>query len=109
MFQKILIPDAKTLSEGKAINIQVADLGFLITKQKGQIIAYKYLCPHQNKHLNGSEETSLDDAGDYAKCSHHGALFSLQDGRCITGPCQGSFLTKATLGIEQGDCYLLLP
>ncbi|MEO9273984.1 Rieske 2Fe-2S domain-containing protein [Marinomonas sp. 5E14-1] len=107
MFKKHLIPNAHNLPEGRALNIKVAENDFLITKHQGRIIAYENLCPHQNRQLNWSSEEVLDEDGDYLKCHHHGALFSPKDGACITGPCQGSQLKKATIGIEQGECYLL--
>lgn len=108
MFNKHLIPNTQSLSEGQALNIKVEKYDFLITKQQGQIIAYKNNCPHQNKPLNSSAEKALDNEGDYLKCHHHGALFSPKDGSCITGPCQGSHLKRAIVGMEQGNCYLLL-
>ncbi|NVK73142.1 (2Fe-2S)-binding protein [Marinomonas sp. CT5] len=108
MFNKHLIPNAQNLPEGKALTIKVEKYNFLITKQKGQILAYENSCPHQNKPLNKLAEQALDEGGDYLKCHHHGALFSPSDGSCITGPCQGSHLKKAIVGIEQGNCYLLL-
>lgn len=107
MFNKYLIPDAQNLPEGKALSIKVEKYNFLVTKQQGQILAFENLCPHQKKQLNWSDDLALDEEGDYLKCHHHGALFSPVDGTCITGPCQGSQLKKATVGIEQGNCYLL--
>ena len=102
MFNKHLIPNTQNLPEGKALNITVEKYNFLVTKQKGQIIVYENLCPHQKKPLNCSSDSELDEEGDYLKCHHHGALFS------PLGPCIGSHLKKATVGIEQGNCYLLL-
>lgn len=109
MFQKYLIPNADMLPEGEARSVKVANQDFLITKQQGQVVAYRNLCPHQKKTLTRPDTSPLDDQGDYIQCGHHGALFSLQDGHCITGPCHGSQLKKATLGIEQGNFYLPLP
>jgi|TARA_R110000744_G_scaffold213189_1_gene332109 nitrite reductase/ring-hydroxylating ferredoxin subunit len=108
VFNKHLIPNTQNLPEGKALNITVEKYNFLVTKQKGQIIVYENLCPHQKKPLNCSSDSVLDEKGDYLKCHHHGALFSPLDGTCIIGPCIGSHLKKATVGIEQGNCYLLL-
>jgi nitrite reductase/ring-hydroxylating ferredoxin subunit len=107
VFNKHLIPNTQNLPEGKALNITIEEYSFLVTKQQGKIIAYENLCPHQKKPLDDASESALDAEGDYLKCHHHGALFSPQDGSCITGPCQGSHLKKATIGIEQGNCYLL--
>jgi nitrite reductase/ring-hydroxylating ferredoxin subunit len=107
VFNKYLIPNAHDLPEGKALSIKIEEYNFLVTKQQGQILAYENLCPHQKKQLNWSDNLALDEEGDYLQCHHHGALFSPSDGVCITGPCQGSQLKKATVGMEQGNCYLL--
>ncbi|MBR7887384.1 Rieske (2Fe-2S) protein [Marinomonas sp. A79] len=109
MFKKYLIPNAQNLPEGTAFTVEAEKYSFLVTKQQGRIFAYENLCPHQNKPLNWSTDSVIDDEGDYLKCHHHGALFSITDGTCITGPCQGRHLRKATVGMEKGDCYLLLP
>lgn len=108
MFYKYLIPDATTLAEGKAMHFTNERGEFLITKQGGQLVAYENCCPHQHKPLNCKSGQCLDEDGDYIKCHHHGALFSPHNGQCITGPCQGHGLKKATLGVEQGKIYLLL-
>ncbi len=108
MFNKHLIPNVENLPEGQALSVNIEQHNFLITKYDGQILAYKNLCPHQNKPLSHSTDCAFDGDGDYLKCTHHGALFSPKDGTCITGPCQGSQLAKATVGMHQGDCYLLL-
>lgn len=107
VFIKHLIPNAQDLPEGQALNITVEKYNFLVTKQQGRVIAFENRCPHQNKPLNASSDEVFDEDHDYLKCHHHGALFSPLDGSCITGPCQGNHLKKATIGIEQGNCYLL--
>ncbi|GAB3488781.1 Rieske (2Fe-2S) protein [Marinomonas epiphytica] len=108
MFNKHLIPNVKDLPEGGALDLQVEKHHFLITRQEGEIVAYQNTCPHQNKPLVWNSAGAFDEGGDYFKCQHHGALFSPRDGSCITGPCQGRHLSKATVGIHKGDCYLLI-
>lgn len=107
MFKKHLIANIEDLSEGKALNLNVADCHLVITKHQNEIIAYENQCPHQNKPLSDVGQSPYDQDGDYLKCDHHGALFSPATGACITGPCQGNHLKRVTIGIEKGRCYLL--
>ena len=53
------------------------------------------------------EDQFLDMDKEYIICSTHGALFNVEDGECIWGPCQGESLTKVELEIHSdGGIYL---
>lgn len=108
MFYKHLIPNAKYLTEGNSLHFQAKHADFVIVKQQGTLLAYENRCPHQKRSLSSDSERFFDDDGDYLKCRHHGALFTPSDGQCIVGPCQGKTLKRATIGLEEGDFYLLI-
>jgi nitrite reductase/ring-hydroxylating ferredoxin subunit len=40
---------------------------------------------------------------DLILCSSHGALFRLNDGFCIGGPCAGRFLWRWPVAVEDGE------
>ena len=44
----------------------------------------------------------LDDDGELIKCSTHGALFNIEEGLCLLGPCKGKRLQKVPFFIENG-------
>ena len=108
MFHKHLVPNAKYLTEGNSLHFEAAHTGFVIVKQQGKLFAYENRCPHQRRSPSCHTEPFFDEEGDYLRCRHHGALFTPTDGQCIAGPCQGKSLKRATLGVEQGNFYLLI-
>ena len=74
-------------------------LGFEVEGQKlfavyldGQCKVYKNLCPHLNIPLEYLPDQFLDREQQYIMCANHGALFRIEDGMCILGPCRGESL-----------------
>jgi nitrite reductase/ring-hydroxylating ferredoxin subunit len=45
------------------------------------------ICPHLGIPLNWAPERFLDLDGTLIQCSSHGALFQIDSGECIAGPC----------------------
>lgn len=72
----------------------------------GSIFAYLNHCPHAGWPLNFDPDKFLDDEGRYLQCSNHMALFEVEDGTCVAGPCPGEKLTPVEVQIRDGDIYL---
>ncbi len=49
----------------------------------------------------------LDGSGDYLACHAHGALFEIETGVCVRGPCLGRRLTAVPLRIDAAGNVLL--
>ena len=78
-----------------------------ITQRDGQFYAYNNLCPHLQTELEYLENQFLDQDGEYIQCSTHGALFSVETGECVSGPCLGEFLEKVNLEVHSdGGIYI---
>ena len=41
------------------------------------------------------------------RCSKHGALFQINDGLCVEGPCQGESLQPLKCIVDNGVIYLV--
>lgn len=69
---------------------------------------YGYLnaCPHTGGPLDWVPGRFLNAEGDLIQCSTHGALFRIEDGFCVAGPCAGASLTPVSLKIQDDDIYL---
>ncbi|MFW2373924.1 MAG: Rieske (2Fe-2S) protein [Gammaproteobacteria bacterium] len=81
------------------------ELLFLI-KKDDQIYAYKNKCPHAGVNLEWQPDEFLDQDKALIQCSMHGALFMIESGQCVSGPCYGDHLDSIQLEIdEQGDIY----
>ncbi len=67
-----------------------------------EVFAYKNSCPHVRLPLDYRPGKFLDYDKKHIHCANHGALFRVEDGYCIKGPCKGKFLTPVDV-IRRGD------
>lgn len=58
-------------------------------------VAYFYInrCPHRGIPLEWQPDQFLDSSASLIQCATHGALFLIESGECIAGPCAGQSLT----------------
>ncbi len=81
----------------------------LFLVRKGQkIFAYLNSCPHTGVNLHWQPDDFLDLDDQFIQCSVHGALFRIEDGLCLHGPCLGASLTGIDICIDEGKVYLLV-
>jgi len=78
-----------------------------LVKRDGQVRAYENVCPHIGAKLNRQPDAFLDADGRHIRCAVHGALFRIEDGRCIHGPCVGESLKPLSVRIESGKVWLV--
>lgn len=67
----------------------------------GELLAYVNDCPHAHTTLDYLPDRffSLDKA--HLLCGTHGALFRIQNGLCVAGPCKGKRLTLVPVHLEK--------
>jgi len=75
--------------------------GFVV-RRGDQVFGYIDRCPHAGWPLALEPDRYLTRAGDYILCSGHAALFRLEDGVCVGGPCAGRRLTPWPVAVA-GD------
>lgn len=78
-----------------------------VVRQAGNCYAYVNSCPHTGVTLDWQPDQFLDSSGTLIQCSTHGALFRIEDGFCIYGPCANRSLTAIPTEIEANQLYLL--
>jgi nitrite reductase/ring-hydroxylating ferredoxin subunit len=71
------------------------------------VFAYENTCPHQGTRLDWESNQFMDDSGERLVCGKHGALFELDSGLCIAGPCMGEVLKAIPVSVEGADICLL--
>jgi len=54
--------------------------------------AYRNRCPHTGAPLDWQPHQFLDERGELIQCAIHGALFAIETGLCLRGPCAGRSL-----------------
>lgn len=80
---------------------------FAIHKQ-GIVYVYANHCPHLGIQLEFMPDQFLDKEGTLIQCAMHGALFRIEDGYCISGPCADQSLKTIPHKITDGILYALI-
>lgn len=87
----------------------IAGTQILVVHKDNQFFAYLNHCPHRGIPLEWQPDQFLDMERQFIQCATHGALFSIEQGICIAGPCPGERLTPITLTIRSQGLYAELP
>lgn len=78
--------------------------GFAV-KISSRIVAYQNQCPHTGAPLNWQENKFLDIFNSHIQCTLHGAIFQIEDGLCVRGPCLGRSLKRIDTVVEKDNLY----
>lgn len=98
----------KELKEGASKGFLVEGHQLFAVKKHGKIHAYKNHCPHLGIQLEFMPDQFLDMEGSLIQCAMHGALFRIEDGYCISGPCVDQSLQPISLEEKDGHLYALV-
>ncbi len=66
------------------------------------MFVYRNRCPHRGVPLEWQPDRFLDPSASLIQCARHGALFLIESGECVAGPCEGETL-RAIDSREDGD------
>ncbi len=94
------------IEEGAALGFELAERNIFAVKKDNVIYVYENRCPHLGIELEYQENQFLDQDGALIQCSTHGALFLIEDGSCIAGPCMGDQLTAIKTEVVDDQLYL---
>jgi nitrite reductase/ring-hydroxylating ferredoxin subunit len=94
------------LEELQSIELEIDERKLFAIRQDNQLYAYWNSCPHMGVPLNWMPGKFLDLDGALLQCSAHGALFQIDNGECIGGPCVGDHLSQIALK-QDGDQYFI--
>jgi len=75
----------------------------------GRIYAYANVCRHIPLTLDLGDGDVMAVDRRHLLCHHHGALYRVEDGTCVMGPCDGSSLVKLDVEVIEGELVLVLP
>ncbi len=93
-------------SRGFEVEIDGAMRPIFVVRRGNEVKGYLNSCPHIGAELNWQPDDFLDADRRYILCAVHGALFQIDDGRCIAGPCRGEALTPVEVTVERGQVVL---
>lgn len=100
------------LPEGEAYEARgfPADLphraGLFVLRFENDVRVYRNRCPHLGTPLNWTPDRFLDREREHIVCATHGALFRVDDGECLAGPCEGDRLEAVEACVRDGVVYV---
>lgn len=98
--------DLAAIPDGDAIGIGTPDGEVVLLRQGLQVLAYRNRCPHLGIELNFMPDVFLDMEKRYIQCANHSALFQIEDGLCVWGPCQGEALVAVAVQVVDGGVWM---
>ena len=66
-------------------------------------LGYVNSCPHQGIWLNFGDGDFFTRDRAFLKCGRHGAVFEIDTGLCIDGPCKDKSLEPLALAVVDGE------
>ncbi|WP_110947292.1 Rieske (2Fe-2S) protein [Pseudomonas bohemica] len=101
--------DKNDLDEGKSRGFEVDGVQLLAVRRVGQVYVYQNRCPHRAVPLQWQLDQFLDASASLIQCATHGALFLIESGECIAGPCEGKSLNPIDCGEDAQGIWVNLP
>jgi nitrite reductase/ring-hydroxylating ferredoxin subunit len=79
---------------------------YLAVRRGRDVHVYVNSCPHLGSPLDFTPGRFLNLEKTHILCATHGALFRIEDGYCVSGPCAGKSLRAAPFHIRDGVILL---
>lgn len=95
--------------DGGSLSILAGEEDLFAVRNGDQLYLYRNNCPHDNVPLNWEPDQFIDASGTMIECANHGALFVVETGECVAGPCLGDCLEPVPFTLKDGQAYLAPP
>ena len=82
--------------------------GFVV-RQGAAVYAYQNFCMHAGHPLNWKPDGFLTGDGSQIICSSHGAIYEIDSGECVAGPCPGKKLRPVEVTVKDGEVVVTGP
>lgn len=94
------VPDASAIvvyaGEGDA------RVSLILTRRGDRVSCFRNRCAHANYPLQRADGRIVVQEGLYMLCGAHGASYTLEDGACAGGPCNGAGLERIAVVVRDG-------
>ena len=104
-----LLINSDEIAEGQSRGFIIDDTNLFIVRHQGQVMAYRNSCPHRKVPLEWLPNKFLNQDKQFIQCSSHGALFTIEHGLCISGPCRHQSLTSLSVEERDKKIYCIIP
>ena len=78
--------------------------GFVV-REGDAVRGYVDRCPHMGVPLARELDAYLSPISRHIACGWHGALFRVDDGACVAGPCAGAALIAWPVAVRDGALF----
>lgn len=95
--------------EGEARGFLHKGQRILVVRREDTLYLYENSCPHRGIPLEWQPDRFLDESGSLLQCATHGALFLIENGECVAGPCAGKHLRPLPWTLRDGSIWLHIP
>ena len=82
--------------------------GFVVRRGE-EVFAYQNHCMHVGHPLNWRPNEFLNQDGSLIVCASHGALYEIDSGICVSGPCPGKTLRPIEVEVRSGNIVVRGP
>lgn len=97
---------ALDIPEGCSKGLNANGQPLLAVRKDGVVYLYKNRCPHRDIALEWMPDQFLDSSASLIQCATHGALFLIDTGECVAGPCEGRYLEALPCSEHDGSIWL---
>ncbi|ORC59814.1 Rieske (2Fe-2S) protein [Pseudomonas floridensis] len=97
------------LPESESRGFELDGHRLLAVRREGRIFVYTNRCPHRGIALEWQPDRFLDSSASLIQCATHGALFLIENGECVAGPCEGQSLTAVACREDAKGVWVMLP
>jgi len=102
-FDELADPGSRAVTVPLAAGQQEA----FVVRCGDRVFAYLNRCPHTGAPLDWMPGQFLSLDQQHIQCAMHCALFRIDDGKCLAGPCEGASLTPVKTAVVAGDVLVL--
>lgn len=96
-----LIPDGK--ARNFVLEMKAGRFHGFVVRRGETVHGYVDRCAHMALPLAQQLDQYLTDDGALIQCSWHGALYRIEDGVCVGGPCAGARLQPWPVSVRDGS------
>jgi len=101
-FDELKDPDSREFRYNEG-----AGRGFVV-RQGTNVFAYQNYCMHVGHALNWKPDKFLTKDGRHILCAVHGAIYEIDNGLCVGGPCPGKKLKPLELEVKDGVVVVMV-
>jgi len=78
-----------------------------VVRRGEAVYGWRNACPHYDyARMAWKKDEFLNSDRTQILCGAHGALFTIETGLCVSGPCEGASLTSVRLTLRDGMVFI---